>query len=419
MSLTGPNVIMPVVPPAISPRRGERVVRSCGERCVPEQDRRVRGDGPECVVQVVGRGCGQDGGGPAGRREVAAGEVEEGLGPGAVGAPVECGVRRRGAPVAHAEREEREREDAGLHPGHAGAGEVGGHGAVGVGGLGGVARSFCQPHGPESGGEDVNERGLVDGGEPLGGHDVPSRGVGVAAGRADLHLDQMAEDLEQREIMPCGEVDQLAGDHVAFAGAPRLLEGLHEAGVEREDECVGVAQVSGELFGFGCRLGGPAVPGSAMLQPDGREQTGAKRGWGRWAESVQRAPRDRDQGLGPSGIVGACPDGGDVVRRDHAGGEARVSGPFRFRGCRGALLLGQYQVGAACDRGRPGHGAHRAEPGVGPRRFRAREKAQPVLVAGRGREVRGVPEDVTFEVVETVHRFQSEPVQQAGSCGTQ
>lgn len=30
-----------------------------------------------------------------------------------------------------------------------------------------------------------------------------------------------------------------------------------------------------------------------------------------------------------------------------------------------------------------------------------------------------MPEDVTFEMVETVHRFQSELVQQPGSCGTQ
>jgi hypothetical protein len=190
----------------------------------------------------------------------------------------------------------------------------------------------------------------------------------------------MTEDLERGEVVARGELYELAGDGVAIAGAAGPLEGLHEPGVERQHQQVGVVQVTGQPFGFGRRLGGPAVPGSAVLQPDGGEQPGPERGRGSPAEPVERAPRRRDECFGPRGIVGPRPDGGDVVGRDHAGGEVGVTGSFRLRDRGGALLLGEYQVGAAGDRGGAGHGAHRAQPGVGPRRLRPGEQPQPVLV---------------------------------------
>ncbi|MEV7367519.1 hypothetical protein [Streptomyces sp. NPDC091299] len=88
----------------------------------------------------------------------------------------------------------------------------------------------------------------------------------------------MAERLEHRQIVPGGEIYEFAGDHIAFSGAPGVLEGLYESGVEREYEHAGVVEVSGESFGFPRCLGSPAVSASAMLQPDGGEETCAKRG---------------------------------------------------------------------------------------------------------------------------------------------
>ncbi|MEG3631695.1 hypothetical protein [Streptomyces poriticola] len=111
-------------------------------------------------------------------------------------------------------------------------------------------------------------------GEVEEGMDPRTVGTPVQVG---VRWRQTAENLEQREIVARGELHELAGDGVAFAGTPGVLEGLHETGVEREYHHVGVVEVSGDLFGFPRRLVGPKVSGSAMLECDGGQETRSKR----------------------------------------------------------------------------------------------------------------------------------------------
>ena len=262
----------------------------------------------------------------------ALGEQYERLGPGPVRAPVRARVdvparlaAERSPPQPQAQQ--RERQQAALQAGHAGAVQPRGGGPVGGLRLGPVLSGRGEPQRPVPLGEDAHQRQFVALGQPVRGGRVPVGGREVGERGAGLEADEVAEHLVGHQAVPGGQGDQLGADLVPARGQPGAVEGLHEHAVEGERQQRGIVQPAGDLLGLAARPRARAASGCRATPA--RSWPAARRAAPPRARRAARAARPgcvrppRRSRAACSGSSRAGPDRRDVVRADHAGGQFR------------------------------------------------------------------------------------------------
>ncbi len=305
--------------------------------------------------RVGQRGDGAGGGLRAAVREVVPGQRPRGVRAG------RGGVVRPREPVADAGGEDGQGREPFRHTGHAGGREEGGGGAGGVlDDAGGLVRQ----RGPDGGvpaGEDGDERRLAATPEVVGRRGGAVGGGDVAERAAGLQPDEVTEDLVRREPVTRGDGDQLGAEGLPPRGRADVVERVEGGGTEGVDQQAGVAELTRQRLGL---LGRRPAAGAeeaclaAGLDRQGGEQAAAEDGRGVGRQPGEGLLGDGDELAGLRRVVGAAPQGRDVVLAHEAGDELDV---VRRRGRPDgveALLARGHETGRARD----GQGAEQLGP---------------------------------------------------------